>query len=73
MQLEDYKKNIQEMAEKLEFVNNMNADIFKLLPKEHREVYAQAQADTKSAIQAMKNGDTTTLNNLHKRYANKNN
>ncbi len=73
MQFEDYKKKLDEMAKNLEFLNDMNADIFKNLPIEHHDKFAQTQADTKSAIEAMKNGDTTILNNLYKSYANKNN
>lgn len=73
MQFDDYKKKLAEMSKNLEFLNDMNADIFKQLPTEHREQFAQTQADTKSAIEAMKSGDTTILNNLYKSYANKNN
>lgn len=73
MDFNKYRDNIEKMKQNLDFVSELNRDIFKEIqdPLNQKE-YAQIIADTDRTIELMKKGDLNELHNLQKRYADKN-
>lgn len=73
MDFNKYRENIEKMKQNLDFVSELNRDIFKEIqdPLNQKE-YAQIIADTERTIELMKKGDLNELHNLQKRYADKN-
>jgi len=73
MDFNKYRENIEKMKQNLDFVSELNRDIFKEIqdPLNQKE-YAQIIADTDRTIELMKKGDLNELHNLQKRYADKN-
>lgn len=70
----NYKEKIEKLGQSLDFLNDMNKDLFAQIKDEsHKEQFAEIQGDTKRAIELMKEGNITEINNLHKKYADKNN
>ncbi len=73
MDFNKYKENIDKMKQNLDFISEINKDIFKEIqdPLKQKE-YAEIIADTDRTIELMKKGDLNELHNLQKRYADKN-
>ncbi len=73
MDFNKYKENIDKMKQNLDFISEINKDIFKEIqdPLKQKE-YAQIISDTDRTIELMKKGDLNELHNLQKRYADKN-
>ncbi len=63
-------KKLNEMKSNLDFVNDLNTQIFSQIPEDKKDEYANIMADTKTAIECLKKGDSKKLNKLHKKYAN---
>jgi len=73
MDLNKYRENIEKMKQNLDFVSELNKDIFKTIqdPISQKD-YAQIIADTDRTIELMKKGDLTELHKLQRKYADKN-
>ena len=68
-----YHENIKKMKQNLDFVSELNKDIFKKLEKsEDKKTFSEIMADTDRAIELMKKGDLSELNKLQNKYADKN-
>ena len=68
-----YHENIKKMKQNLDFVSELNKDIFKKLEKsEDKKTFSEIMADTDRAIESMKKGDLSELNKLQNKYADKN-
>ena len=74
MRIKDYQKNLNQMKQNLDFISELNRDIFKeIKDSKERDKYAEIVADTDKVIESMKKGDITELNKLQLKYADKNN
>lgn len=69
-----YHENIKKMKQNLDFISDLNRDIFKEIkdPINQKE-YADILADTDRTIELMKKGDLTELHKLQSKYADTNN
>jgi len=62
-------EKIEKMKSDLDFINDLNNQIFSQIPEDQKGKYAEVMSDTKTAIECLKKGDTKKLNKLHKKYA----